>query len=59
MVIALKRSNSNTYRIEEYLNDIEFSTIFKNHKINIVVNTVTNYGRKDIQISSIVDTNLD
>ncbi|UYF42499.1 NAD-dependent epimerase/dehydratase family protein [Aliarcobacter cryaerophilus] len=65
-VIALKRSNSNTYRIEEYLNQIilydidktEFSTIFKNHKINIVVNTVTNYGRKDIQISSIVDTNL-
>ncbi len=65
-VIALKRSTSNTYRIEEYLNQIilydidktELSCIFENHKINIVVNTVTNYGRKDIQISSIVDTNL-
>lgn len=65
-VIALKRSTSNTYRIEKYLNQIisydidktELSDIFKNHKIDIVVNTVTNYGRKDTKISSIVDTNL-
>jgi nucleoside-diphosphate-sugar epimerase len=65
-VIALKRSTSNTYRIEVYLNQIilydmdktELSDIFKNHKIDIVVNTVTNYGRKDIKVSSIVDTNL-
>jgi nucleoside-diphosphate-sugar epimerase len=65
-VIALKRSTSNTYRIEEYLNQIilydidktELSDIFENHKIDIVINTVTNYGRKDTKISSIVDTNL-
>lgn len=65
-VIALKRSISNTYRIEEYINHIilydidktEISTIFENHKIDLVVNTVTNYGRKDTKISSIVDTNL-
>ena len=65
-VIALKRSISNTYRIEEYLNQVnlydidktEISTIFENHKIDLVVNTVTNYGRKDTKISSIVDTNL-
>ena len=65
-IIALKRSTSNTYRIEEYINqtvlyDIdktEISTIFKKHKIDIVVNTVTNYGRKDSNISSIIDTNL-
>jgi nucleoside-diphosphate-sugar epimerase len=65
-VIALKRSSSNTYRIDEYLNSImiydidktELSSIFKNHKINIVINTVTNYGRIDNKISSILDTNL-
>lgn len=65
-VIALKRSTSNIYRIEEYLDQIilydidktELPIIFENHKIDIVVNTVTNYGRKDTKISSIVDTNL-
>lgn len=65
-IIVLKRSTSNVYRIEEYLNQIvlydidktELSDIFENHLIDIVVNTVTNYGRQDTKISSIVDTNL-
>lgn len=65
-VIAIKRSASDTYRIQEHLSSIvsydidttELSEIFQNHKVDIVVNTVTNYGRKDSQISSIVDTNL-
>ncbi|MDY0181278.1 NAD(P)-dependent oxidoreductase [Aliarcobacter skirrowii] len=65
-VIALKRSISNTYRINEYLNQlvvydidkIKLSNIFKNHKIDMVINTVTNYGRIDNKISSILDTNL-
>ncbi len=65
-VIALKRSTSNTYRIAKYLDkctvyDIDtmaLKTIFKNHAIDIVINTVTNYGRKDNSISSIADTNL-
>jgi len=65
-VIALKRSSSNTYRINDYLNQIilydidkiELASILKNYKIDIVINTVTNYGRKDTKISSILDTNL-
>lgn len=65
-VIAIKRSTSNTYRIEQYFSNIvsydidktELSDIFQNHKIDFVVNTVTNYGRKDSKISSIVDTNV-
>jgi nucleoside-diphosphate-sugar epimerase len=65
-VIALKRSSSNTYRIDVYLNQVtlydidktELSNIFENHKIDIVINTVTNYGRIDNKISSILDTNL-
>ncbi|OCL92388.1 NAD-dependent epimerase/dehydratase family protein [Arcobacter porcinus] len=64
--IALKRTTSNTYRIDNYLKkvtlyDIEKVTledIFKNHKIDIVINTVTNYGRINNKISSILDTNL-
>lgn len=65
-VIALKRTTSNTYRIDEYLGKVdlydidktELSEIFQNHKIDIVVNTVTNYGRRDSGIASIVETNL-
>ena len=65
-VIALKRSTSNTYRINDYLkkvtlyniDKVNLEDIFKKHKINIVINTVTNYGRIDNKISSILDTNL-
>jgi CDP-paratose synthetase len=65
-VISLKRSTSNTYRIDEYLDktiiyDIDttnISKIFQKYQIDIVINTVTNYGRKDTEISSILDTNL-
>ena len=65
-VIALKRSTSNDYRIKDDLDkciyyDIdktEIKTVFENHKINIVINTVTNYGRNDKSILSIIDTNL-
>ncbi len=64
--IALKRTTSNTYRIDNYLKkvtlyDIDKVTledIFKNHKIDTVINTVTNYGRINNKISSILDTNL-
>ncbi|MBE3605364.1 NAD-dependent epimerase/dehydratase [Campylobacter sp. RM13119] len=65
-VIALKRSTSNTYRISDYLSSIkiydtdktDLLDIFENHKIDIVVNTVTNYGRSDSKPSSITSTNL-
>jgi len=65
-VIALKRSTSNDYRIKYDLDkciyyDIdktELKTVFEKHQINIVINTVTNYGRNDKSILSIVDTNL-
>ena len=65
-VIALKRSTSDTYRIEELFNDITYydvdktrlNEIFKRHTIDIVINTVTDYGRDNNQISSILETNL-
>lgn len=65
-VIALKRATSDTYRLDNYLSQViiydidtvELNTIFNNHKIDICINTVTDYGRKDNKISVIVDTNL-
>jgi len=65
-VIALKRSTSNTYRIEKQLSKvtfydidtIEIEKLFKQHSIDIVVNTATNYGRVNNKISSILETNL-
>jgi len=65
-IIALKRTTSNTYRIDNYLrkvtlydmDKVTLEDIFKNHKIDIVINTVTNYGRINNKISSILDTNL-
>jgi len=65
-VIALKRTSSKIYRIQEYLNQVTFYdidktelfTVFENNQIDIVINTVTNYGRKETKISSILDTNL-
>jgi CDP-paratose synthetase len=65
-VIALKRSTSNTFRVESKLDkatfydvdQTELATIFKNHDIDIVVNTATDYGRVNKQISGILNTNL-
>jgi nucleoside-diphosphate-sugar epimerase len=65
-VVILKRSTSDTWRINSVLDQVisydidkvELSSVLKNHLTNIVINTVTNYGRKDRKISSIVDTNL-
>lgn len=65
-VIALKRASSKTYRIDDYvakytsydIDKVELNTIFETNPIDAVVNTVTNYGRSDQKISSIVETNL-
>ena len=65
-VIALKRSTSNTSVIDKNLNDIKFYNIdevtlrdiFKNNEIDVVVNTVTNYGKNNNSVSEIAMTNL-
>jgi CDP-paratose synthetase len=65
-IIALKRAASDTYRINDCLSrvtlydidSITLAEVFMKHKIDIVINTVTNYGRKDANITSIVDTNV-
>lgn len=65
-VIGLKRSGSNLERIQAYVNvlhlydsdRIDLSEIFSRHKIDVVINTITDYGRNDSTISSVVATNL-
>ena len=65
-VIALKRSTSNTFRIKDLVgrttlydvDQTDIKEIFKQHNIDVVVNTVTDYGRVNKTISSILDTNL-
>jgi CDP-paratose synthetase len=65
-VIALKRSESNVCRISELLNQcvvynvnaVELSSMFKRHSIDVVINTVADYGRSNKDISSLVETNL-
>lgn len=65
-VIALKRASSKTYRIDDYvdkytsydIDKVELNTIFETHPIDLIINTVTNYGRSNKKISSIIETNL-
>lgn len=65
-VVILKRSTSNTYRIDSILDKVKSYDIdvvfmekpFEEQKIDVVIHTVTNYGRNNGTISSIVDTNL-
>lgn len=65
-IIVLKRSTSDTYRIKELLDlityydvdKIKMEEIFKKNNIDIIVNTVTDYGRRNNKISNILETNL-
>jgi len=67
-IIILKRSFSNTFRInEELMNskiksyDIDqtsLNTIFRENDIDIIIHCATNYGRNNENIPNIVDANL-
>lgn len=65
-IIILKRSSSNTSRIEEMLNKVQvydidivdYKYIFDNHSIEIVIHTATNYGRKSQQVVEMLNDNL-
>jgi len=66
-VIILKRSFSNTWRINEFLNDVFFYDIdhvdldqpFREHgDINAVIHTATNYGRKGGKATEVFESNL-
>ncbi len=65
-IIILKRSFSNTFRIENdlknlkiyNLDEINLEKIFEENEIDIVLHTATQYGRKQESIVDIVESNL-
>lgn len=65
-VVVLKRSTSDTFRISEVLSKIKvydsdqenMVNIFESNTIDVVINTVTEYGRKNKTISSMIEANL-
>jgi len=65
-VIITKRSESLTWRIDEYIENIKcyntdfvsYEEIFHENKIDIIVHTITSYGRDSEKISEILETNL-
>ena len=65
-VVGLKRSSSNLHRISDIIDKVKIYDIdivgleepFANQKIDVVINTVTNYGRKKESVYEIVNTNL-
>jgi CDP-paratose synthetase len=65
-VIILKRSFSNAWRIDKFIDEIKsynidivpIEKVFEEQKIDVVIHTATNYGRKKEKISEIVDVNL-
>lgn len=66
-LIILKRSYDKTDRIEKYLNSFKIYDIdkegieraFKENKVDMVINLVTNYGRDEqVLVSEIAETNI-
>ena len=65
-VIALIRKGSNKYRLAGYLDrcsffyhdEHDFDSLFKDNNIDIVINTVVNYGRKSVALNPIIRANL-
>lgn len=65
-VIVLKRSFSNTYRINDIIDNIKFyntdeinlEDIFIENKIDIILHCATDYGRRDIEPLSVIQANL-
>jgi CDP-paratose synthetase len=65
-IIVLKRSFSNTFRISDSVHKIKYynidetnpEDIFTENKIDIILHCATNYGRREIDPSSLIQANL-
>ena len=65
-LIGIRRSTSNTCRINSFsdrvifydIDKIKIQDVFENHKIDVVINAVTNYGRLDSNLLTMLDANL-
>ena len=65
-VVILKRSFSDTWRIDHLMHQIKsynidstpFEKVFEEQKIDIIIHTATNYGRKNESVSQLVEDNI-
>lgn len=65
-VVVLKRSFSNTFRIDNVidnvvvynLDEVEIEKIFKENQIDIILHCATDYGRKVVDPMQIIEANL-
>lgn len=65
-VVILKRSFSNTFRVNNVIDDIvaynidevDIEKIFKENKIDIILHCATDYGRKVVDPMQIIEANL-
>lgn len=65
-VVILKRTKSNTWRIDHLLDKVrvynidtvDFKTVFRQEKVDVIINTVCSYGRTNESLLDIVDSNL-
>lgn len=65
-IIALKRSSSSLWRINHIIGNVQsydldkttLDSIFKKQKIDCVIHTACEYGRKDNQTAEVIKTNL-
>ncbi len=65
-IIILKRSFSNTWRIEYLLDKVksynidktDIRTIFENETVDLIIHLATNYGKKGEKVKNIVESNI-
>ncbi|RTY86023.1 NAD-dependent epimerase/dehydratase family protein [Flavobacterium sp. RSP15] len=65
-VIVLKRTTSDTWRINHLLDKVkiynidkvDFKTVFSDEKVDVVINTVCSYGRTNESLIDIINSNL-
>lgn len=65
-VIALKRSFSNTHRLDDIasqiqwynIDEVSLGDVFLQHEVNIVLHCATDYGRKEVNPLQIIEANL-
>ncbi|MCB9818876.1 NAD(P)-dependent oxidoreductase [Candidatus Nomurabacteria bacterium] len=65
-IVAMKRSFSNTHRVNDVsskiqwfnLDDTELSDVFAKYKFDVVIHCATDYGRKEVNPLQIIEANL-
>ena len=65
-LVVLKRSFSNTFRIQDYLKNVimydvdltKLEDIFQKHRFDLIIHCATDYGRKNTPVLQTIEANL-